>query len=176
VVERDRKLQIPAFVWAFVFVFGFAAGEGRTLADFRRCYNSTADKMLSPGGFYQRLTPTLAEYFSDLVEAALDEVAVPDSVDVDVERFRDVMIADGTILRLHELLSEKYKSRYEEQAGAKLHLLQNATEKTIERFERSRTRNPRQYYVQDRVVAARTAHTLRFGVFQIPPVCVNRRE
>jgi len=63
VVERDRKLQIPAFVWAFVF--GFAAGEGRTLADFRRCYNSTADKMLSPGGFYQRLTPTLAEYFSD---------------------------------------------------------------------------------------------------------------
>jgi len=25
VVERDRKLQIPAFVWAFVF--GFAAGE-----------------------------------------------------------------------------------------------------------------------------------------------------
>jgi len=45
------------------------------------------------------------------------------------------MIADGTILRLHELLSEKYKSRYEEQAGAKLHLLQNATEKTIERFE-----------------------------------------
>ena len=25
VVERDRKLQIPAFVWAFVF--GFACGE-----------------------------------------------------------------------------------------------------------------------------------------------------
>jgi len=33
VVERDRKLQIP-FVWAFVF--GFAAGESRTLAGFRR--------------------------------------------------------------------------------------------------------------------------------------------
>ena len=126
VVERDRKLQIPAFVWAFVF--GFAAGEGRTLADFRRCYNSTADKTLSPGGFYQRLTPTLAEYFSDLVETALDEVAVPDSVDMGVERLRDVMIADGTILRLHELLSEEYTSRHEEQAGAKLHLLHNATE------------------------------------------------
>jgi len=25
VVERDRKLQIPAFVWAFVF--GFRAGK-----------------------------------------------------------------------------------------------------------------------------------------------------
>ena len=31
-VERDRELQIPTFVWAFVF--GFAAVEGRTLADF----------------------------------------------------------------------------------------------------------------------------------------------
>ncbi|MDL0131929.1 hypothetical protein PNP59_13515, partial [Halobacterium salinarum] len=50
VVERDRKLQIPAFVWAFVF--GFAAGESRTLAGFRRCYNSTADETISPGGFY----------------------------------------------------------------------------------------------------------------------------
>ena len=36
---------------------------------------------------------------------------------------------------LHELLSEEYKARHEEQAGAKLHLLHNATEKTIERFE-----------------------------------------
>ena len=133
VVERDRKLQIPAFVWAFVF--GFSAGEGRTLADVRRCYNSTADKTLSPGGFYQRLTPTLAEYFSDLVETALDQVAVPDTAGVDVERFRDVMIADGTILRLHEMLSKEYKARREEQAGAKFHLLHNATEKTIERFE-----------------------------------------
>jgi len=78
------------------------------------------------------LTPTLAEYFSDLVETALDEVAVPDTAGVDVERFRDVMIADGTVLRLHELLSEEYKARHEEQAGSKLHLLHNATEKTIE--------------------------------------------
>ncbi len=45
------------------------------------------------------------------------------------------MTADGTVLRLHELLSEEYKARHEEQAGAKLHLLHNSTEKTIERFE-----------------------------------------
>lgn len=28
---------------------------------------------------------------------ALDEVAVPDTVDTDFDRFRDVMVADGTI-------------------------------------------------------------------------------
>ena len=133
VVERDRKLQIPAFLWAFVF--GFAAGESRTLAGFRRSYNSTADETISPGGFYHRLTPSLAEYFRDLVEHGLDEVAVPDTVDADIDRFRDVMIADGTVLRLHEFLSEEYEARKEEQAGAKLHLLHNATEQTIERLD-----------------------------------------
>ena len=75
VVERDRKLQIPAFVWAFVF--GFAAGESRALAGFRRCYNSTADETISPDGFYQRSTPMLAKYLRDRVEHGLDKVAVP---------------------------------------------------------------------------------------------------
>ena len=103
VVERDGKLQMPAFVWSFVF--GFAAGESRTLAGFRRSYNSTADKTLSPGGFYQRLTPTLAEYLCDLLEHGLDEVDVPRTVDADLSRFRDVMVADGTILRLHRFLA-----------------------------------------------------------------------
>ena len=41
VVERDGKFQVPAMVWALVF--GFAAGESRTLAAFRRAYNATAD-------------------------------------------------------------------------------------------------------------------------------------
>ncbi len=103
-------------MWALVF--GFAAGESRTLAGFRRSYNSTADETVSPGGFYQRLTPTLAEYLRDLVEAALNEVAVPNAVDADIDRFRDVMIADGTVLRLHEFLSGEFQANQEEQAGA----------------------------------------------------------
>jgi len=111
VVERDRKLQILPFVWAFVF--GFAAGESRTLAGFRRSYNSTADETISPSGFYQWLTPTLAEYFRDLVERGLDEVAVSDAVDADTDRFRDVMVADGTVLRLHEFLSDQFEARHE---------------------------------------------------------------
>jgi IS4 transposase len=39
VVEREGKLQIPVLVWSLVF--GFAAGEDRTLAGFRRSYNAT---------------------------------------------------------------------------------------------------------------------------------------
>jgi len=118
VVERDGKFQVPAMVWALVF--GFATGESRTLAAFRRSYNATADKTLSPGGFYQRLTPLFAAYLRDLVERKLDEVAVPHTVSDEFEQFRDVMIADATVLRLHRFLREQYQGRREEQAGAKL--------------------------------------------------------
>jgi hypothetical protein len=65
----------------------FAAGESRTLAGFRRSYNATADEPISPSGFYQRLTPTLATYFCDLVERGLDEIAVPDAAGVSIDRF-----------------------------------------------------------------------------------------
>ena len=132
VVERNRKTQMPALVWSFVF--GFAAGESRTLAGFRRSYNATADNTLSPGGFHQRLTPAFAEYLCDLVEHGIDEVAVPDVVDADIDRFRDVMIADGTVLRLHRLLSDEFEPRRGEQGGARLHLLHNVTEQTVDRF------------------------------------------
>ena len=132
VIEREGKLQIPPLVWSFAF--GFATGESRTLAAFRRSYNSTADKSLSPGGYYQRLTPSLAEYLCDLVEYGLDEVAVPHTVTDEFNRFRDVMIADGTVLRLHQFLSDEFEGRNEEQAGARLHLLHNSSDQTLEQF------------------------------------------
>jgi IS4 transposase len=80
------------------------------------------------------LTPAFAEYLCDLVEHGINEVAVPDAVDVDVDRFRDVMIADGTVLRLHRLLAEEFEPRRGEQGGARLHLLHNVTDQTIDRF------------------------------------------
>jgi len=83
--------------------------------------------MISMGGFYHRLTPTFAEYLRDLVEAAFDKVTVPYAINTYIDRFRVVMIADGTVLRLHEFLSEQFQARHEGRAGAKFHLLHNAT-------------------------------------------------
>lgn len=103
-------------------VTGFATGEARTLAEFRRSYNLTADETLSPGGFYQRLMPTLIEYLCVLSKTGSIEVAVPDTVYANITCFRDVTIADGTVLRLDDFLFEEYHARKEEQTGAKLHL------------------------------------------------------
>ena len=141
VVERDGKLQIPALVWAFVF--GFAAGESRTLAAFRRSYNSTADKTLTAGGFYQRLTPLLAEFLCDLVERRIDEVAVPHTISEEFDRFRDIVVADGMILRLHEFLAEEFQPRRGEQGGARLHLApqrHRPDDRLVQHYRRESTR------------------------------------
>ncbi len=56
-------------------------------------HRSNADHKHSdnrPSDFYQQLTPELAEYLSDLVEAALDEVTVPDTISREIEPLRDV--------------------------------------------------------------------------------------
>lgn len=87
-IERESKLQFPVLVWGFLF--GIATGERRTLAGFRRSYNSTADETVSPGGFYSRLTASLGEYLRELVERGFDEVAVLEPVDADIDRFRTV--------------------------------------------------------------------------------------
>jgi len=78
VVEREGKLQIPPLVWSLAF--GFATARAERWQVFRRSYNSSADETVSLGGYYQRLTPVLAEYLRDLVEFGLNEVAVPHTV------------------------------------------------------------------------------------------------
>ena len=59
VVERDRDLQMPPLVWSLVL--GFTAGESRSLADFRRSYDATADDPLCPSGFFDLLLCVNAE-------------------------------------------------------------------------------------------------------------------
>ena len=130
--EREDKIQIPALLWAFVF--GFVAGKSRTLAVFRRSYNSTADKILTAGGFYHWLTPRLADFLCDLVKQRLDEVAVPHTINDEFDHFRDTIVADGTILRLHELPAKEFQPRRREQGGTRLHLLHNVTDYTIDQF------------------------------------------
>jgi len=44
------------------------------------------------------------------------------------------MISDGTIVRLHEFLSDEFKARKQSQTGARLHLVHNVTDQTIDQF------------------------------------------
>ncbi|EMA48158.1 putative ISH8 transposase [Halococcus salifodinae DSM 8989] len=174
VVVRDSKFQIPAMVWALVFVF--AAGESRTLAAFRHAYNATADKTLSLGGFYQRLTPLFAAYLRDLVEFALDEVAVPHTVSDEFDQFRDVMTADATVLRLHRFLREQYQGRPRGAGWSEVPPAPQRHRPNHREDQRYRRTPPRQYRVQHRIVAGGAVANPRSGVLQVPPLRSDRRK
>lgn len=52
-----------------------------------------------------------------------------------LDRFRDLVVADATVFRPHDLLAETYPATHEDQAGAELHLIHNITEGTFERLD-----------------------------------------
>ncbi|ADE02119.1 ISH8-type transposase ISHvo13 (plasmid) [Haloferax volcanii DS2] len=133
VVQRHRRIDVTALVWTLIL--GFAVGgESRTIAGFQRAYAAATNQTLSRSSFYDRFTPALGQLLSDLLEHALEEVAVPHTLAPQLQQFRDVMIADATVFRLHRLLSE-FPATHPDQSGAKLHLVHNLTKQTIERFE-----------------------------------------
>ena len=83
---------------------GFFADESPTLG-VNRSYKSEDDESVSPGGYYRRLMSAIAEYHFNLVAQGLNRFSVPDVLTLlhtDNDRFRGVMIADGTVLRLNE--------------------------------------------------------------------------
>jgi hypothetical protein len=56
-LERDQDLQMPPLVWSLVL--GFTAGESRSLVDFRRSYNATADNPLRSSVDWRNYRSTL---------------------------------------------------------------------------------------------------------------------
>ncbi len=133
VVQRDRKIDITMLVWTLIM--GFAVdGEARTIAGFQRAYSAATNQTVARSSFYDRFTPALATLLSDLLEHALEEVAVPHTIAPRFELFREVLIADATVVRLHRLLSG-FPATHPDQSGAKLHVVQNATKQTIEQFQ-----------------------------------------
>ncbi|GAA5434206.1 hypothetical protein Hjap01_03696 [Haloarcula japonica] len=77
-------------------------------------------------------TPSPSEFLEEYAEE-LGVVAVFDAVDADIDRLRDILIADVKMLWLRECLSDESQARHKEQAGGKLHLLHNATERGLDR-------------------------------------------
>ncbi len=133
VVQRHRTIDITMLVWTLIM--GFAVdGEARTIAGFQRAYSAATNQTVARSSFYDRFTPALATLLSDLLEHALEEVAVPHTIAPQFELFREVLIADATVFRLHRLLSE-FPATHADQSGAKLHLVHNATTQTIEQFQ-----------------------------------------
>ena len=77
---------------------GVQDDEARTIAGFQRAYSAATNQTVARSSFYDRFMPALEALLSDLLEHALKEVAVPHTITPQFELFREVLIADATVL------------------------------------------------------------------------------
>jgi IS4 transposase len=131
-VQRNRKINITMLVWALIL--GFAVdGEDRSIAAFQRTYQVVTDDSVARSSFYDRFTLQLRDLLSDLLTHALEEVAVAHTVAPQLDQFRETLIADATVFRLHRLL-ESFPATHADQSGAQLYVVYNLTKQTIAQF------------------------------------------
>jgi len=102
---------------------------------------------------------------SDLLKHALKEVAVPHTTVLQVELFREVLIADTTVFRFYQLL-DCFPATHPDQSSAELHVVQNATKQTIEQFQLTDERTHESSQLRWEL-AARPAVTVRSGLLQL---------
>lgn len=126
VVKRRRKVDIVALVYSLVF--GFSVGSERTIAGLRRSYERSTGTRLVPSAFYNRFTEPLLKLLETLVMTALKRLsAKKPRLQGVFKKFHEVLVCDGTILRLHDALQAFYPSVWTNhtKASAKLHVVMN---------------------------------------------------
>ncbi|WP_435186682.1 IS4 family transposase [Halobellus sp. EA9] len=129
VVVRDRKLDVQVLVWTLIV--GFAVGgEARSIGGYRRTYNGATGQDLFPSSFYDRLTPQLEQLLRDLLDYAVEEVAVPHTVAPAFKHFRDIIVADATVVRLHRFLSA-FPATHPNVSGLNLYLVHSVTAQSV---------------------------------------------
>lgn len=123
-VTRERKIDPVAFFWTLVL--GFGVGKHRTLSGLRRCYALETGTTLVPSAFYGRFTPATTRWLRRILSEALLKSAEPArALKGRLSAFSDLLAADGTVLRLHDLLKKAYPAcrTNHSQAAAKLTVL-----------------------------------------------------
>jgi putative transposase len=123
-VQRRRKVDPMALFWTIVL--GFGGGPQRTLAGLRRAYQRSTGATLVPSAFYDRFTKSLAVFFRYVVEELLERLEETERrFQGTLRSFRDVVLTDSTLVKLHDLLERRYPAcrTNHTRAAAKLHLV-----------------------------------------------------
>ena len=100
-VQRNRKIDPATFFW--VVVLGFGVGMQRTLASLRRAYESASAESLVPFSFYDRFNNGLIAFLKECLTHGIADLASHTSLILSdkLKGFKDLIVADGTIIRLH---------------------------------------------------------------------------
>lgn len=107
VVQRRRKLDVLALFWTLVL--GFGTGQQRTLAALRRAYQLATGVSLVASSFYDHFTPELVRFLKATAAQVLSKVAEPvRALRGPLVHFRDLVVTDSTVIRLHDLLQRAF--------------------------------------------------------------------
>ncbi len=106
-VERLRKVDPAALFWSVVL--GFGSGRKRTLAGLRRAYEKATRQRIEESSFYGHFNAGFVRRLRTAMERALQEAAgIGRKLTGPPAAFRDLVLTDGTVVRLHDLLAKTY--------------------------------------------------------------------
>ena len=107
-IKRERKVDPTIMFWVLVMSFGVRLE--RCLASIKRSYEKSSDKKLSDSSWYERFTPELVAFLKVCVIHAIEHLAQEQNriLNEKIAKFKDVLIQDSTIIRLHEILAKKW--------------------------------------------------------------------
>ena len=107
VVVRDRKIGIVELFWTLVL--GFATGGERSLAGLRRAFEKATGTTVVPSAFYDRFTPKLVRLLKTVLGDVMDKTARKNgALRGALACFKDVLLTDSTVIRLHDLLQRAF--------------------------------------------------------------------
>ncbi len=107
VVIRKRKFDPAIIFWALVL--SFSKGLMRQLATFKRSYQTLSGTTISDAAFYVRFDKKLVAFLKAALERAFQEVHPVRVIKGALQRFKDILLIDGTIVTLHDSLAKLYE-------------------------------------------------------------------
>ena len=117
-IQRERIVHPVAFFWSLVLGFGIQVQ--RTLAALRKGYIKMSGDEIVQSSWHGRFTPALVGFLRACVLHALQQTAgnVVRQLDDRLQRFKDVIINDTTVIRLHASLAKRWPATRSRVAAA----------------------------------------------------------
>lgn len=128
VQQRTRKVTVTALFWTLLL--GFGTGVQRSIAELHREYQQATGREIVRSSFYDRFTPRLTAFLKEVLNWATSTHGEPtEKLQGRLAGFRDLVVTDSTVLKLHALLEGAYKACRTNvvRAAAKVHLVMSVT-------------------------------------------------
>lgn len=107
--SRNRKITATSFFWSLIL--GFSAGNHRTIAGIRRSFEKSIGRKVVPSAFYDRFTPNLVTFLKTVLGDLMRQLELNYSTLAPALRFfKDILITDSTLIRLHDMLETSFPS------------------------------------------------------------------